>query len=84
MTELKFDLIKDHYIRKIDDRNWGLCRTITVKEGKNEGQESEKIEGFFGTLQAAWNGATVKLPLKAENHAELLSIINRLEKLKTT
>lgn len=81
---MKYNLINDYYIRKFDERNFVLAKMEKIKTGKKAGSELEKIDGYFSTLEGAWNGAVDRLSLNANDFKELKELVNDLKNLKLT
>ena len=80
---MKIDLIKWFYIESVDKYNWELLQNKISTKGKNSWEEYIVKHWYFATLKGAWNTAMDRLSLKAEDFTELVSIIDRLEELKS-
>ena len=80
---MKIDLIKWFYIESVDTFNWQLKQAKISTKGKMAGQEYIVKHWYFATLKGAWITAIDRLSLEAEDFTELVSIIDRLEELKS-
>lgn len=76
---IKFELPNNYYIKKVDNRNFALCKMGINKKTK---EPTEIVEGYAYDLPGAWRLAVRKISLSAESNKELYDLVERLEKLK--
>ena len=79
---IKFDLLKDYYIRALDRSNWIVARMMDGTSKKGEPIQSEDVWGWYGDLSHAWRGAVDVIALESKHFPDLINTIERLEKLK--
>lgn len=78
----KIKLIDGYYIRKFDNKNWVIGKMLVTEKGKHIGNEYEKIEGYYGSIQHAWNRSVDFLSLKQESFPEVLQMLETMKSIK--
>ena len=79
----KIQLPKNYYIRRLDSRNWVIGKMVTLEYKTKEGiYDQERIEGYYHTLENAWDGAVDKFSLMVDNFPDVVRIIKELKALK--
>lgn len=78
---IMFILPKSYYIRNFDKHNWIIAKKLKAKK---TGKKKEYVEGYYPTLEQAFNRAVKLFALQAKDKNEILSVLFQMSLLKGT